>query len=81
MAKVTLGGNRTMAAPTHQRDGGMFVLQAIQDGTGSRTLAWNAVYEFGTEGTPTLPTGAGKIAYFVFISDGAAMRCVGRWSN
>jgi len=81
MAKVTLGGNRTLAAPTNQRDGGMFVLQAIQDGTGGRTLAWNAAYDFGTEGTPTLPSGAGKIAAFVFLSDGAAMRCVGRWSN
>lgn len=81
MARVTLAGNRTMAAPSHQRDGGMFALTAIQDGTGGRSLAWNAAYEFGVDGLPTLPSGAGKVAIFVFLSDGAAMRCVGRWSN
>lgn len=81
MAKVTLAGNRTMAAPTNQREGGMFVLRAIQDGTGGRTLAWNAAYDFGVDGVPTQPTGAGKIAIFVFLSDGATMRCVGRWNN
>ena len=81
MARVTLAGNRTMAAPSHQRDGGMFALTAIQDGTGGRSLAWNVAYEFGVDGVPILPPGAGKIAIFVFLSDGAAMRCVGRWSN
>lgn len=81
MARVTLAGNRTMAAPSNQRDGGMFALTAIQDGTGGRSLAWNAAYDFGADGVPTLPSGAGKIAIFVFLSDGAAMRCVGRWSN
>ncbi len=81
MARVTLAGNRTMAAPSHQRDGGMFALTAIQDGTGGRSLAWNVVYDFGADGVPLLPTGPGKIAIFAFLSDGAAMRCVGRWSN
>jgi len=81
MARVTLAGNRTMAAPSHQRDGGMFVLSAIQDGAGGRSLAWNVAYDFGLDGVPTLPSGSGKIAIFVFLSDGAAMRCVGRWSN
>jgi hypothetical protein len=81
MAKVTLGGNRTMAAPTNQRDGGMFVLEVTQDGTGGRTLAWNVAYEFGVEGTPVQPTAAGKKTIYVFISNGAAMRCVGRWEN
>lgn len=81
MAKVTLGGNRTMAAPTNQRDGGMFVLEVTQDGTGGRTLAWNVAFEFGLEGTPVQPTAAGKKTIYVFLSDGAAMRCVGRWEN
>lgn len=81
MAKVTLGGNRTMAAPTNQRDGGMFVLEVTQDGTGNRTLAWNVAFEFGVEGTPIQPTTAGKKTIYVFLSDGAAMRCVGRWEN
>lgn len=81
MARVTLGGNRTMAAPSHQRDGGMFALTAIQDGTGGRSLAWNAAYDFGVDGVPSLAALPGKIAVFLFLSDGVAMRCVGRWSN
>lgn len=81
MARVTLAGNRTMAAPSHQRDGGMFALEIVQDGTGGRSLAWNAAYEFGVEGVPVLPAGAGKIAIFVFHSNATVLRCVGRWNN
>ena len=48
VAKVTLGGNRTIAAPsgTSPAAGQFVALTVIQDGTGSRTLTWNAVYEF-----------------------------------
>lgn len=81
LSRVTLGGNRTVGAPTNQRDGGMFILIVNQDGTGGRTLAWNAAFDFGTEGTPSLPTGASKVSIFTFISNGTTMRCIGRWSN
>lgn len=81
LARVTLAGNRTVGAPTNQRDGGMFILIVNQDATGGRTLAWNAAFDFGTEGTPSLPTGANKVAIFTFISNGTSMRCIGRWSN
>ena len=44
VAKVTLGGNRTLSAPTNAINSGQYIaLLVIQDGTGSRTLAWNAV--------------------------------------
>ena len=43
VAKVTLGGNRTMAAPTNLKDGAFYSLYIIQDATGSRTLSWNSV--------------------------------------
>ena len=47
VAKVTLAGNRTLAAPTNAIANGQYIaLLVIQDGTGSRTLTWNAVYEF-----------------------------------
>jgi hypothetical protein len=81
MARVTLAGSRTMAAPSHQRDGGMFALEVAQDGTGGRSLAWNAAFEFGADGVPILPAGAGRIAIFVFHSNATALRCVGRWNN
>jgi len=41
---VTLGGNRTLAAPTNGEIGKTYYLKVLQDGTGSRTLAYNAVY-------------------------------------
>lgn len=59
-AKVTLGGNRTMAAPTNPKVGLSYALEVIQDGTGSRTIAWNAAFDWGLAGTPTLSTAAGK---------------------
>lgn len=81
LARVTLAGNRTMGAPANRRDGGCFILIVTQDGTGGRTLAWNAAFDFGIEGTPVLPTGANKVAIFTFISNGASMFCIGRWNN
>jgi hypothetical protein len=40
--QVTLGGNRTLAAPTNMVDGGFYSILIIQDGTGSRTLTFNS---------------------------------------
>lgn len=59
--KVTLGGNRTMAAPTNLLDGFTYSLYLTQDGTGSRTVSWNAIFDWGVVGAPTLSTGAGKV--------------------
>jgi hypothetical protein len=63
-ATVTLGGNRTIGAPTYNAgslyDGCSICLELVQDGTGSRTVTWNSVWEWGAAGTPTLQTGASK---------------------
>lgn len=45
-AKVTLGGNRTLANPTQENLGQHGTLRVIQDGTGGRTLTWGAAYKF-----------------------------------
>jgi len=60
-ARVTLGGNRTMGAPTNLYDGLTYSLAITQDGTGSRTLSWNAIFDWGDLGAPTLSTAAGKV--------------------
>lgn len=65
-AKVTLGGNRTIAAPTNPKEGITYALEVAQDGTGNRTVTWNAAFDFGSAGTPTLSTGASK-RDFVFL--------------
>jgi len=56
--RVTLGGNRTLANPTGLYDGQVFNVRIIQDGTGSRTLAYGSKYKF-PGGAPTLSTAAG----------------------
>lgn len=43
--QVTLGGNRTMGAPSNVVVGKRITFVIIQDGTGGRTLAWNAAYK------------------------------------
>ncbi len=59
--KVTLGGNRTLGAPTNLVDGMKFDIVITQDGTGSRTLAYNAVWKFPLGIVPTLSTAAGAV--------------------
>ena len=70
---VTLGGNRTMAAPTNMKDGATYILRIIQDGTGSRTITWNAAFKWAGGTAPTLSTVAGAIDIITFTSDGTNM--------
>ena len=66
ITKVTLGANRILAAPTNSQTGQFVSLLIIQDVTGSRTLTWNAVFEFPLEAAPTLTTTASLGDLFVF---------------
>jgi hypothetical protein len=59
-ASVTLGGARTLSAPTNPVEGRTYSLAIKQDGTGNRTLALPASFKFGSAGAPTLSTAAGK---------------------
>ena len=81
VCKVTLGGNRTMAAPTNNTTGQFISILVIQDGTGSRTLTWNAVFEFAADTAPTLTTTANKGDVFVFRYNGSKWLEVGRNQN
>ena len=78
VCKLTLGGNRTMAAPTNNTTGQFISILVIQDGTGSRTLTWNAVFEFASDTAPTLTTTASKGDVFVFRYNGSKWLEVGR---
>ena len=66
ITKVTLTDNRILAAPTNGAAGQFISLLIIQDATGSRTLTWNAVFEFPAETAPTLTTTAALGDLFVF---------------
>ena len=81
VAKVTLAGNRTMAAASGGIAGQFVSVLVIQDGTGSRTLTWNAAYEFAEDTAPTLTTTASKGDLFVFRYNGAKWLEVGRNLN
>ena len=59
-AKVTLGGNRTLATPTNPKQGVTYSLAVIQDATGSRTMTWPSAFDWGAAGAPTLTTTASK---------------------
>ena len=81
VCKLTLGANRTMAAPTNNTTGQFISILVIQDGTGSRTLTWNAVFEFKDDTAPTLTTTASKGDVFVFRYNGSKWLEVGRNQN
>ena len=81
VCKVTLGGNRTLAAPTNGTTGQFISILVQQDSTGSRTLTWNAVYEFKDDTAPTLTTTASKGDIFTFRYNGSKWLEVGRNLN
>ena len=81
VAKVTLGANRTLGAGTNAQTGQFVSLLVIQDGTGSRTLTFNAAYEFKDDTAPTLTTTASKGDLFVFRYNGSKFLEVGRNQN
>ncbi len=78
VSKVTLGGNRTIGLASGGVSGAFISILVIQDGTGSRTVSWNAAYEFAADTAPTLTTTANKGDLFVFRYNGAKWLEVGR---
>ena len=78
IAKVTLTANVTFDAPTNPTTGQYIAILCIQDGTGSRTIAWNAVFEFALDTTPTATTTANLGDLFTFRYNGAKWLEVGR---
>jgi len=69
---VTLQGNRTFAAPSNQVVGQAGSIFITQDGTGSRTAAFNSAFKFVGGTAPTLTTTAGatdRIDYIIKSSN------------
>ena len=81
VAKVTLTNNVTFDAPSNPTTGQYISIVCIQDGTGSRTIAWNAVFEFKDDTAPTATTTASKGDMFTFRYNGAKWLEVGRNLN
>ena len=75
---MTLGANRTIGLASNGVAGAFISILIIQDGTGSRTVSWNAAYEFASDEAPTLTTTANLGDLFVFRYNGAKWLEVGR---
>ena len=63
---VTLGGNRTLAAPTNLTVGQTGHIYVIQDGTGGRTLSFNAAFQFIGGVSAVMTSAAGSVDMLVF---------------
>lgn len=69
--QVTLGGNRTLGAPTNVVAGQSGVIRVVQDGSGSKTLAYNSIWKFPGGTVPTLTTTANAVDLLVFHVESA----------
>lgn len=64
-ARVTLGGNRTLGNPTNPKVGQNGYIAVVQDGTGSRTLAFSSNWK-RQGGAATMSTAAGSIDFIIY---------------
>jgi hypothetical protein len=74
---LTLGGNRTLANPSNLTAGQSGSIFLVQDGTGSRTLAYGSQYDFIGNTAPTLstsPNAVDRIDYVVRTT--SSIHCV-----
>jgi hypothetical protein len=68
---VTIGGNRTLELPTNCTAGQSGQIHIIQDGSGSRTLAYNTAWQFVSAAVPTLSTGASDVDILCYVARSA----------
>ena len=68
---VTIGGNRTLELPTNCTAGQTGQIHIIQDGTGSRTLAYNTAWQFVSAAVPTLSTGSSDVDILCYVARSA----------
>jgi hypothetical protein len=69
IAKVTIGGARTMATPSNLKNGSC-ILHVYQDASGNRTISWSSAFRWPGGVAPVLSTGANQHDIFSFVCDG-----------
>jgi hypothetical protein len=77
VAKVTLTANVVFDVPSNPTTGQFISILCIQDGGGSNTIGWNAIFEFAAETAPTATTTGGQADLFSFRYNGAKWLSVG----
>lgn len=74
---LTLAGNRTLDNPTNIVAGQSGSIFIVQDGTGSRTLAYGSYYDFAGGTAPTLTTDASAVDRIDYLVRSAtSIHCV-----
>jgi len=73
VTELILDGDLVLDNPTNMQDGGTYILRLVQDGTGTRLIAFGSAYRFPGGTPPTLSTGVNAVDYITFISDGSNM--------
>ena len=74
---LTLAGNRTLANPTNIVAGQSGSIFIVQDGTGSRTLAYGSYYDFAGGTAPTLSTTAAAVDRIdMIVRSATSIHCV-----
>ena len=69
---VSLGGNRTLENPSNAVAGQTGHIYVIQDGTGSRTLAFGDAYNFQGGTAPTMSTSVNSVDLLVYNTRGVS---------
>jgi hypothetical protein len=72
---LTLAHNATLASPTNAVAGLSYKWVIAQDGTGGRTLAFDAAFRFPGGTDPALSTAAGAVDVLVCLYDGTNWLC------
>jgi hypothetical protein len=70
--QVTLSGNRTLANPSNQTAGQSGAIRVVQDGTGSRTLAYGSNWKFSNGSAPVLTTTANAVDVLVYFVESSS---------
>ena len=74
---LTLAGNRTLDNPSNIVAGQSGSIFIVQDGTGSRTLAYGSYYDFAGGSAPTLTTDASAVDRIDYLVRSAtSIHCV-----
>lgn len=81
-ATITLGTNATLANPTNMPVGGSVInVKVVQDGTGTRTLAYGTAFKFVGGTAPVVSAGANQVSILHFWCDGTNLYEMSRALN
>jgi len=79
--EIVLTGNPTLNAPTNPAAAKKIIIRLVQDGTGGRTVTWNAAFRFGVSlPSPILSVTALLHDYIAFVYNGVDSKwdCIGQ---